>query len=78
MKAFVRITSLVLATFFLSGAAFAWIALFSRGNLWTDPLVKPAAGFLTTGVMFLALGLRGLRRRGVAAPTAANPNKQAQ
>jgi hypothetical protein len=78
VKRFVRITALFLATIFLIGAAFAWIDLFTRGNIWTDPLVKPAAGFLTTGVMFLALGLRGLRRRRVAEPTAANSNKQVQ
>jgi hypothetical protein len=62
MKRFVRVTALLLAALFLTGAAFAWIDLWKRENLLTDPLLKPAAGFLTTGLMFLAVGLRGWRR----------------
>jgi hypothetical protein len=63
IKPFVRITALVLAVLFLTGAAFAWIDVLSRGNLFGDPLVKSAAGFLVSGLMFLALGLRGLKWR---------------
>jgi hypothetical protein len=74
IKPFVRITALVLAALFLTGAAFAWVDLLTRGNFFTDPLLKPAAGFLVSGLMFLALGLRGLkRRRPPTGATAANP-----
>ena len=62
MKPFVRVTALVLAVLFLAGAAFAWIDVLSRGDLLGDPLVKSAAGFLVSGLMFLGLGLRGLKR----------------
>jgi hypothetical protein len=63
MKPFVRFTSLVLAVLFLAGAAFAWTDLLSRQGLLSDPLLKPAAGLLTTGLVFLGLGLRGWRPR---------------
>jgi hypothetical protein len=71
VKPFVRITSLVLAALFLAGAAFAWVDVLSRGNGLTDPLLKTAAGFLVSGLMFLALGLRGLRRRRATSNTTA-------
>jgi uncharacterized membrane protein YciS (DUF1049 family) len=61
MKPFFRITSLVLGILFLIGAAFAWIDLLKYGDPLSDPGLKPAAGWLLTGLMFLALGFRGWR-----------------
>jgi hypothetical protein len=63
MEPFFRITSFVLGILFLIAAAFAWIDLFKYGDLLLDPGLKPAAGWLLTGLMFLALGLRGWRSR---------------
>jgi Zn-dependent protease with chaperone function len=76
VKPFVRYTSLLLAVLFLTGAAYAWSGLLSRGDLLSDPLLKPASGLLMTGLMFLAVGLRGWwpRKRGMAA-TQNNLNK---
>lgn len=56
-----RFTALLLAVLFLGGAVFAWIDLLKQGNLLSNPQLKPAAAWLTTGLMFLALGLRGWR-----------------
>jgi hypothetical protein len=63
MKPFVRYTALFLAIVFLSGAAFVWFDVFTHDNVFTNPELKIAAGWLTTGLMLLALGLRGRRRR---------------
>ena len=63
MKPIFRFVSLVMALLFLTGAAFAWTNLLGHENLLADPLLKTASGFLMTGLMFLALGLRGWRPR---------------
>ena len=63
MKPFVRYTALFLAIVFLGGAAVLWFDVFTHDNVLTNPEVKIAAGWLTTGLMLLALGLRGRRRR---------------
>ena len=64
MKPFVRITALVLGILFLIGAAVAWLELLKYGDWLSGPGLKQAAGWLLTGLMFLALGLRGWRSRG--------------
>ncbi len=63
MKPFIRRTALVLAFLFLSGAAAAWIDLLKQGDILSNPRLKPASAWLTTGLMFLALGLRSWRSR---------------
>jgi hypothetical protein len=63
MKPFVRYTALALALVFLLGGGIACIDLIHKGTIISDPLWKTAAGFLTTGTIFLGLGIRGLRRR---------------
>lgn len=63
MKPFVRYTALLLALVFLVGAGMAWLDLLHEGELLTNPKMKPAMGFLVTGLIFLALALRGQRRR---------------
>ena len=61
MKPFVYYTALVLALLFLAVAVPAWIDVFEHGEFFSNPLVKPAAGWSMTGLMFLAVGLRGWR-----------------
>jgi hypothetical protein len=68
MKPFVRYTALFLAIVFLSGAAFVWFDVFTHDNVFTNPELKIAAGWLTTGLMLLALGLRGRRRSAAPKP----------
>jgi hypothetical protein len=63
MKPFVYYTSLVLALLFLLVAASAWMEVFDHGDFFTHPLTKSAAGWSMTGLMLLAVGLRGWRRR---------------
>jgi hypothetical protein len=63
MKPFLRYTALALALVFLSGGCIACIDLIRKEVEVSDPLWRTAAGFLTTGAIFLALGLRGLRFR---------------
>ena len=63
MKPFVRYTALILGVLFLSGAGFAWFDVLSHENALTNPELKVAGGWLLTGLMLLALGMRGLRRR---------------
>jgi len=63
MKPFVRYTAFVLAVVFLSGAALAWFDVLTQDNIFANPELKTAAGWLTTGLMLLALALRGRRRR---------------
>jgi hypothetical protein len=74
MKPFIRRTALVLALIFLSGAGLAWIELLKQGNVLSNPQFKPASAWLTTGLMFLALGLRGWRSRSGRA-SAQQPDK---
>jgi len=66
VKPFVRYTALFLALVFLTGAAFVCLDVFTHDNFFSNPELKIAAGWLGTGLMLLALGLRG--RRGSAAP----------
>ena len=63
VKPFVRYTALVLSILFLSGAAFVWFDVLTHDNVFTNPELKLAGGWLTTGLMLLALCLRGRRRR---------------
>jgi hypothetical protein len=77
MKPFVRYTALFLAIVFLSGAAFVWFDVFTHDNVFTNPELKIAAGWLTTGLMLLALGLRGRRRNRRSAISAPEPAQRA-
>jgi hypothetical protein len=63
MKPFVRYTALFLAIVFLSGAAFVWFDVFTHDDVFTNPELKIAAGWLTTGLMLLGLSVRGWRGR---------------
>lgn len=63
MRPFVRFTALLLAILFLGGTLFAWIDILKQGNLLSNPQLISASAWLTTGLMFLALGLRGWRFR---------------
>jgi hypothetical protein len=63
MKPFVRIAALSLAAMFLTGAGFAWFDVLTHENVLTNPELKIAGGWLMTGLMLLALGIRGWRRR---------------
>jgi hypothetical protein len=71
MKAFVRRTALLLASLFLAGAGLAWFDVLTHENVLANPELKTAGGWLLTGFMLLALGLRGRRpRKGQPAGTA--------
>lgn len=59
MKPFVRITALFLAVLFLSGAGLAAFDVFTHENMLHNPELKFAGGWLLSGLMMLALGLRG-------------------
>jgi len=63
MKPFVRIAALLLAAMFLTAAGFAWFDVLTHENVLTNPELKIASGWLMTGLMLLALGMRGWRRR---------------
>ncbi len=63
MKPFVRIAALLLAAMFLTAAGFAWFDVLTHENMLTSPELKIAGGWLMTGLMLLALGIRGWRRR---------------
>jgi hypothetical protein len=63
MKPFLRTTALVIAVLFLSGATYTVIDLVSRPDILGDPELKVSFGWLSTGLIFLALGLRGWRSR---------------
>jgi hypothetical protein len=54
---------LFLAIVFLSGAAFVWFDVFTHDDVFTNPELKIAAGWLTTGLMLLGLSVRGWRGR---------------
>jgi hypothetical protein len=73
VKPFVRYTALFLAIVFLSGAAIVWFDVFTHDNVFTNPELKIAAGWLTTGLMLLALGLRGRRRAAPKTPQVERP-----
>ena len=59
MKAFVWITALILSLPFLGGAVFTACDVLGRPDILTNPESKVAIGWLFTGLMFLAMGLRG-------------------
>jgi hypothetical protein len=63
MRPFVRFTALVLAILFLTGAGFVWFDVLTHENILANPELKIASGWLMTGLMLLALGIRGWRRR---------------
>jgi hypothetical protein len=63
MTSFVRYTALVLGMLFLSAAGLAWFDVLTHENVLTNPELKIASGWLMTGLMLLALGMRGWRRR---------------
>jgi len=62
MKPFVKISAVVLALLCLSGAALSGFDVLTSENILANPELKSAAGWLMTGLMFLALVLRGWRR----------------
>ncbi len=68
MKPFVRYTAFFLAVVFLSGAALVWFDVLTHDNIFTNPELKTAAGWLTTGLMLLALALRSRRSRAEPKP----------
>ena len=59
MKPFVWITALILSLPFLGGAVFTAYDVLGRPDILTNPESKVAIGWLFTGLMFLAMGLRG-------------------
>jgi hypothetical protein len=63
MKPYIRVTALVLGGLFLSAAAAAGVQIWFDGDLLGNPKLKPAAAWLMSGAMFLAIGLRGFWRR---------------
>ena len=63
MKPYIVYAALALAVLLLGGAGLACADLLQEGNLLTNPKLKPALGFLVTGIMFLGIGLRGWRAR---------------
>jgi len=63
MKPYVRFTALTLGALFLVAAAAAGVELWREGDLLNNPKLKPAAAWLMSGALFLAIGLRGWRRR---------------
>ena len=63
MKPFVHYTALVLGLLFLSAAGFAWFDVLTHDNVFNNPELKIAAGWLMTGLMLLALSVRGWRAR---------------
>ena len=63
MKPFVRITALAMAILFLFGAGLASFDVLTHENMLANPELKFAGGWLVTGFIFLALALRGWRRR---------------
>jgi len=63
VKPFVRYTALVLGILFLSGAGFAWFDVLTHDNVFNNPELKIAAGWLITGLMLLGFSVRGWRGR---------------
>ena len=62
-SAFVRVTAAMLSALFLLAAAAAAVELWREGELLANPKLKIAAAWLTSGAIFLAIALRGWRRR---------------
>jgi hypothetical protein len=63
MKAFIWITALLLSLPFIGGAVFAAYNVLGRPDILTNPESKIALGWLFTGLMFLAVGVRGWKSR---------------
>ena len=61
MKPFVWITALLVASLFLADAAVTSYDVLTQSNIVTNPETKVAAGWLTSGLMFLGVGIRGWR-----------------
>ena len=59
MKPFVWVTALLLAVIFLAGAAFTGLDVLTHANVFQNPELKIAAGWLVSGLLFLSLGVRG-------------------
>ncbi len=64
MKPFVRFTALAMAILFLFGGGLASFDVLTHENILAKPELKLAGGWLMTGLMFLALALRGWRQHG--------------
>jgi hypothetical protein len=62
-SAFVRITALLLGALFLMAALFAAVELWREGDVLSNQKLKIAAAWAMSGAIFLAIGLRGWRRR---------------
>jgi hypothetical protein len=60
MRAFVRYTALFLTIVFLAGDGLVWFEVLTHENIFNNPQLKLASGWLATGLMLLALGLKGL------------------
>ena len=61
MKPFIWITALLLSLPFLGGALFTAYDVLGRQENLINPESKVAVGWLFTGLMFLAMGVRGWR-----------------
>ena len=59
MKPFVWITALILSLPFIGGAIYTAYDVLGRPDMLTNPASKVAVGWLFTGLMFLAMGVRG-------------------
>jgi hypothetical protein len=63
MKTYVRVTALLLGALFLSAGIAAAIECWREGDWLANPKLKLAAAWSMSAALFLAIGLRGLRRR---------------
>ena len=63
MKPYIRVTALTLGALFLIAAVAAGVELWREGDLLANPKLKAAAAWLMSAALFLAIGLRGWRRR---------------
>ena len=66
MRPFVRYSALLLAIIFLVFDGLVWFQVLTHENIFNNPQLKAASGWLATGLMLLALGLKGFgaqRRR---------------
>ena len=61
MKPFIWITALLLSMPFLGGAVFTAYDVLGSHDILTNPESKVAVSWLFTGLMFLAMGVRGWR-----------------
>jgi hypothetical protein len=61
MKPFIWRSALIFAFLFLTATAFIAFDVLGRPDILTNPESKVAVGWLSTGLMFLGLGVRGWR-----------------